>query len=180
MGSTPDYSGMPLPSVWEILGMTAYFLWEFTVRFWPLLALAIGGRLLLHGLERWADRRRLRRHYRDAALEDELLIADYPQQPVAHATYPPDWDRLRRRVYRRANYRCQNCGVGQVELHAHHIVPLSVGGTNALSNLACLCRGCHAAIHPHMRGERPYAVPLIDGAYDPQGYASIPDARLRW
>lgn len=65
--------------------------------------------------------------------------------------YPHDWDTLRREVYRRAGHRCQNCGRDDQVLNAHHIVPLSVGGTNALTNLACLCRDCHTLIHVHMR-----------------------------
>lgn len=67
------------------------------------------------------------------------------------ARYPPDWDIIRREVYRRADYTCQNCGQGNIELHAHHIVPVSVGGTNALTNLACLCRACHRKLHPHLK-----------------------------
>ncbi len=65
--------------------------------------------------------------------------------------YPPDWDTLRREVYRRASHTCQNCGRDDRVLNAHHIVPLSVGGTNELTNLACLCRDCHKLIHVHMR-----------------------------
>lgn len=65
--------------------------------------------------------------------------------------YPLNWDTLRRQVYARAGYRCQNCGQGNTQLHAHHIVPLFRGGTNALTNLACLCDPCHRRIHPHMR-----------------------------
>lgn len=66
--------------------------------------------------------------------------------------YPPDWDRRRKRVYRRDNYRCRNCGArggpyGNAELHAHHGVPLSKGGSNDLSNLLTYCKECHHAIH---------------------------------
>mgnify|MGYP002760246465 CR=1 FL=1 len=73
--------------------------------------------------------------------------------------YPPDWDALRRQVYKRDNYECQNCGIrggknGSAELHAHHIVPLSSGGNNVISNLTTLCRTCHVKIHPHMSSER--------------------------
>ena len=73
--------------------------------------------------------------------------------------YPPDWDALRRQVYDRDNYECQNCGIrggkdGSAELHAHHIVPLSSGGNDDISNLKTLCRTCHGKIHPHMSSER--------------------------
>jgi len=65
--------------------------------------------------------------------------------------YPDNWDELRRDIYRRDGYRCANCGAKDVELHAHHVVPLSVGGTNNASNLISLCRDCHHRLHPHMR-----------------------------
>ena len=65
--------------------------------------------------------------------------------------YPPDWDERRRAIYAREDHYCQNCGLGNRKLHAHHIVPLAVGGSNELSNLACLCAECHELIHPHLR-----------------------------
>jgi len=66
--------------------------------------------------------------------------------------YPSDWDIRRKKVYKRDNYRCQNCGVcggpkGNAELHAHHIVPKSNGGSHKLSNLQTVCSACHNAVH---------------------------------
>ncbi|MDL0140737.1 HNH endonuclease [Halobacterium salinarum] len=66
--------------------------------------------------------------------------------------YPSDWDSRRKEVYQRDEYTCQNCGAtggtsNDVELHAHHIVPKSQGGTHQLSNLVCICAQCHDAIH---------------------------------
>ncbi|WP_417936021.1 HNH endonuclease [Haloarcula saliterrae] len=66
--------------------------------------------------------------------------------------YPDDWDRRRRQVYKRDNYECQNCGQkgrrrGDAELHAHHVVPKSVGGSDKLSNLITVCKSCHGSIH---------------------------------
>lgn len=66
--------------------------------------------------------------------------------------YPPDWDSRRRSVYQRDNYQCQNCGAqggphGNAELHAHHVVPKSKGGTHQLNNLTTMCSTCHDAIH---------------------------------
>lgn len=66
--------------------------------------------------------------------------------------YPSDWESRRRNVYSRDNYTCQNCGAnggtrGSAELHAHHIVPKSKGGSHKKSNLVTLCRECHGAIH---------------------------------
>lgn len=66
--------------------------------------------------------------------------------------YPNDWNSRRKKVYKRDNYICQNCGKkggsnGSAELHAHHIVPKSNGGSHELSNLQTVCSGCHDAIH---------------------------------
>lgn len=66
--------------------------------------------------------------------------------------YPSDWDSRRHDIYERDGYQCQNCGAkggshGSTELHAHHIVPKSKGGTHKRSNLISLCRDCHNAIH---------------------------------
>ena len=66
--------------------------------------------------------------------------------------YPSDWDSRRKNVYQRDDYTCQNCGAmggpqGHAELHAHHIVPKSRGGTHATSNLISLCSECHNTVH---------------------------------
>ncbi len=66
--------------------------------------------------------------------------------------YPSNWDSRRKQVYKRDNHTCQNCGAqggtgGNAELHAHHIVPKSKGGTHKLSNLKTVCKDCHNAIH---------------------------------
>lgn len=68
--------------------------------------------------------------------------------------YPADWDDRRRRVYQRDGYQCQRCGArggpyGDLELHCHHIVPVSEGGSHALANLTTLCWRCHDAVHDH-------------------------------
>lgn len=41
---------------------------------------------------------------------------------------------------------CVNCGSTD-NLYLHHIVPLSLGGTNKLSNIVPLCGNCHSKIH---------------------------------
>ena len=66
-------------------------------------------------------------------------------------SYPSNWDSLRKKVYKRDNYECQNCGrrggpYGDSELQAHHIVPKRNGGSHRMGNLRTLCKGCHAAI----------------------------------
>jgi 5-methylcytosine-specific restriction endonuclease McrA len=76
---------------------------------------------------------------------------NHVQKRLNREQYPADWDNERQVIYKRDNYRCVNCGSVNVELHAHHIVPLSLGGTNAMTNLVTLCRDCHEILHPHMR-----------------------------
>lgn len=67
-------------------------------------------------------------------------------------TYPSDWNKRRRKVYKRDNYTCQNCGAkggphGNTKLHAHHVLPKSKGGSDSLSNLKTLCADCHNSAH---------------------------------
>jgi len=61
--------------------------------------------------------------------------------------YGWNWRALSRAVKERDGWRCVRCGASGVELHAHHIVPLSRGGSNDMSNLVTLCRACHEAEH---------------------------------
>lgn len=68
------------------------------------------------------------------------------------SSYPPDWDEIRKRVYRRDNYTCQNCGATNTELHAHHKTPISMGGSHKLSNLTTICQSCHSDIHGYQIG----------------------------
>lgn len=161
---------LPLVSMWRLVFGTVLVGCLFLVVFGPIVfALVV---LSLRDTHRQSSRRQPWRGRRS-----------YPRpRRTMSAEYPDDWDELRRKVYRRAGYRCQNCDRTNIELHAHHIVPLSVGGTNALTNLACLCRDCHEAIHPHMRDD---GLAWGAGEYDSQRlpsqeYTPIPDAKLRW
>lgn len=74
-------------------------------------------------------------------------------------SYPADWDTRRKAVYQRDNYQCQHCGqrggaYGNAELHAHHIVPKSSGGSHQLNNLITLCSHCHSAVHGRSLGNQ--------------------------
>lgn len=43
-------------------------------------------------------------------------------------------------------HKCCNCE--EIEgLQLHHIVPLSIGGTNFITNLCLVCESCHSFIH---------------------------------
>lgn len=50
-------------------------------------------------------------------------------------------------VFKRDNHTCQECGAGrEAKLHVHHIIPVSRGGTDEMSNLVTLCESCNQSI----------------------------------
>ncbi len=61
-------------------------------------------------------------------------------------SYPPDWDERRQLLINTEGNFCNNCR-SLSHLHIHHIMPLSKGGTNELSNLKLLCEKCHSGEH---------------------------------
>ena len=61
-------------------------------------------------------------------------------------TYPPDWDERKDLIIERDGKYCKKCGDSR-NLHVHHIIPLSQGGTNEISNLKFLCEDCHSKKH---------------------------------
>lgn len=94
-------------------------------------------------------------------VEGERALEDVTRQSTRE--YPDDWDQRRQRVYRRDDYQCANCRRrggprGDVELHAHHIVPKSRGGVHELSNLITVCEACHTAVH-NREAVAPTAIP---------------------
>lgn len=59
-------------------------------------------------------------------------------------TRPPGWERIRREVLERDDYRCHVCGRQGADT-VDHIVPISQGGTDAMSNLGAV----HDRTPPH-------------------------------
>lgn len=57
---------------------------------------------------------------------------------------PRDWWTIRREVFDRDGYRCVYCG-SEHQLECDHIVPLSQGGGNDLSNLTTACKSCNSS-----------------------------------
>lgn len=73
----------------------------------------------------------------------EQLRAIYDYWP----SRPPDWEE-RRRICLDSNGReCSLCGDDNVELHVHHVQPISSGGSHLQSNLELLCKFCHYKMH---------------------------------
>lgn len=79
----------------------------------------------------------------------------------ANATYDAgvNWKVIRRKVYKRDNFRCQICGVKCVAknnateetshriIQCHHKDPYKRSKNNDLSNLVTLCIRCHRSVH---------------------------------
>jgi 5-methylcytosine-specific restriction endonuclease McrA len=72
------------------------------------------------------------------------------QRRRGRTLYPDNWKEIRRQVYERDEYKCQNCGARDIKVFCHHIVPIAKSGSNGLSNLVTLCEQCHNKIHPHI------------------------------
>lgn len=62
----------------------------------------------------------------------------------------------RKAIFARANAQCEHCGKKWSDnymLECDHIVPLSMGGENQISNGQLLCRRCHAKKHMQLAKE---------------------------
>lgn len=114
-----------------------------------------------HDNEVWARPVKSRDNAGVIATEEELIRQHYKEflGSVSMRDYPDTWERLAEAVKKRDGYSCAACprardaGDGpdwqtkNAELHAHHIVPLGAGGSNARSNLITLCDECHGRVH---------------------------------
>lgn len=53
---------------------------------------------------------------------------------------------IRKATLMRDNFTCQECGVKDTMLEAHHIVPKRLKGSGTISNLITLCNSCHSSV----------------------------------
>lgn len=53
---------------------------------------------------------------------------------------------FKRNLESKTENKCANCG-SEISLEYHHIVPISIGGTNRLTNIVVLCHHCHQLAH---------------------------------
>ncbi|NNV07137.1 HNH endonuclease [Geobacillus sp. MMMUD3] len=80
---------------------------------------------------------------------------EHAEKWLVEVLFVEDYQRQRDRAMKRDNFACQRCGMTRREhyeafnqdLHTHHIVPRSWGGSNYMDNLITLCRNCHVEIH---------------------------------
>lgn len=90
--------------------------------------------------------------------DPEAILTDFDKK-VLHVFnywpgYPPFWDYLRDRILERDNQRCQVTGCpSRTELHLHHKLPISNGGSHIPENLVMLC-AFHHGLQPEPGHER--------------------------
>lgn len=64
------------------------------------------------------------------------------------------FEEIRNQIWAEKQHKCVNCGA-ESNLHLHHIVPLSLGGTNNIDNIVPLCEECHSKVHKlNMKGHK--------------------------
>ncbi len=75
--------------------------------------------------------------------------------PYAEYLQTPHWHLKRKEALKRAYYRCQLCGAGNLELHVHHTTYERLGDEHP-ADLTVLCHRCHKGYHErngrHKRG----------------------------
>ncbi len=105
-------------------------------------------------LREWAELPHKRHYYEQCSLVKKQFNAKkneidewWRTSCINFRGYPPDWEERRAEVIEGCSRTCVTCSCTQVPLHVHHIVPLSKGGSNDLSNLLALCENCHEDIH---------------------------------
>lgn len=63
-----------------------------------------------------------------------------------------EFDKMRPTLSNKLGTVCCNCHADACDtVMFHHIIPLSLGGTNNLSNIAPLCGKCHGLVHGQKR-----------------------------
>lgn len=93
----------------------------------------------------WAEHVKILEGTNDISNENDY----YPKIKIKKIIDPNNpWGKLRKQVLIRDKYTCQGYNCNKKErLNVHHIVPVSLGGKNKLTNLVTLCIECHQKTH---------------------------------
>src|SRR3990167_1920923 len=79
------------------------------------------------------------------------------RQRVQQLTSPPTY--ILRKVFEKADGKCEDCGIVARDLHVHHIQSngVAIDLYNDLANLQLLCVSCHRRAHPiYPSGKPPF------------------------
>jgi hypothetical protein len=90
---------------------------------------------------RWAARERI--SY-EADIDDEF--EEFKKIYIDKRIYKTNsklWKEISKTIFKRDNYTCKYCGQIGGRLEVDHVIPISKGGTNDLSNLTTSCRKCN-------------------------------------
>jgi len=88
------------------------------------------------------------------AIESALTSAETQVERLYHKLkpiydfwrgYPPDWEKRRDQSMTSAKDECSICGEEGTQVH--HVIPISLGGSNLPENLQLLCYECHLEAH---------------------------------
>jgi 5-methylcytosine-specific restriction endonuclease McrA len=108
-----------------------------------------GGKVQRSILERYKDRFDKLEQFQgchpdvDRVLELARAIPSLPYIKQLRADISREYARLFLTIGRRDGFGCAICGVPDPNLQVDHVVPVSKGGTNELSNLQLLCPACN-------------------------------------
>lgn len=90
---------------------------------------------------RWAAKERI--SY-EADIDDEFK--EFKKIYIDKRIYKKNcklWKQISKTIFERDHYKCKYCGQVGGKLEVDHIIPISKGGTNSLSNLTTSCRKCN-------------------------------------
>jgi HNH endonuclease len=81
---------------------------------------------------------------------------------------------LAKRVYSKYKGKCAICGFSiRAALRIHHIIPVSLGGRDLLSNFSLICSNCHALVHYFSSTNNANPNPLLSKHYTQQSIKNL-------
>lgn len=112
----------------------------------------------------WTDEKRIK--YREWALKHPVPKSGYEKRSEIYRgekhwrwkggvltspdyVYGDNWKEIRKEIYERDNWTCQNCGIkctnklGKTMIQCHHIKQWRQSKDNSMENLITLCLSCH-------------------------------------